>query len=198
VKGGACARSTRPLRVGGVEQTIVRAGLLFVCALCALIGCKPSSDLNESRQMPKLPPPPDAGAVSEIVVAVDIDGRAGPAIDRAKLEATPSDFTDGDHRAWRIETLLGAPAERDGATFTVTGDQDVAIVLRHPKGDADHIPILALNRRGQLFAAMVERSNPFPNYHGQGHRLERRGDPLPRVEGVKRIAVSVESENDGH
>jgi hypothetical protein len=45
---------------------------------------------------------------------------------------------------------------------------------------------------------MVERSNPFPNYHGQGHRLERRGDPLPRVEGVKRIAVSVESENDGH
>jgi hypothetical protein len=142
--------------------------------------------------MPKLPPPPSAIASSDIAVAVDIDGHPAPVIDRAKLDATRPDFVDGDRRAWRIETLLGAAAEREGATFTVTGDHDVAIVLRRPTGDDDRIPILAVNRRGQLFAAMVETSDPFPSYHGQGHRLERRGDPLPRVEGVKLVVVSVD------
>ncbi|MGO9711117.1 MAG: hypothetical protein ACLQBL_19810 [Polyangiaceae bacterium] len=142
--------------------------------------------------MPKLSPPPDSSAPSELAVAVEIDGHAAPPLDHAKLDATRPDFVDGDRRAWRIETLLGASAERDGAIFTVTGDQDVAIVLRHPKSDDDRAPVLVMNRRGQILAAMVVKSDPFPSYHGQGHRLERRGDPLPRVEGVKRIVVSLD------
>jgi hypothetical protein len=142
--------------------------------------------------MPKLPPPPSAEAPAELSVTVVVDGQAAPAIDRAKLEGTPADFTDGDRRAWKIETLIGALATRPGAAFTITGDKDVAIVLRHPRSASDEAPVLVLNRRGQLLAAMVESDAPFPGYHGQGHRLERRGDPMPRVEGVKRIEVSVE------
>jgi len=167
--------------------------VLFVLAAAATACSRPSADPNESRQMPKLPPPPAAEAPVDLSVAVVIDGQAAPPLDRARLDATPADFTDGDRRAWRIETLLGAPASRAGAAFTVTGDKDVAIVLRHPRSASDEVPVLALNRRGQLLAAMVESDEPFPGYHGQGHRLERRGDPLPRVEGVKRIEVSVES-----
>jgi hypothetical protein len=172
----------------------MRLGVVFLCILSAGMGCKRSDDLNESRQMPRLPPPPEASAPSQLFVVVDVDGHAAPPIDRAKLDATPSDFFDGERRAWRIEKLLGSLAERDGATFTVTGDQNVAIVLHHAASDADRIPVLALNRRGHLVAGIVEKSDPFPSYHGQGHRLERRGDPLPRVEGVTRIAVSVEAD----
>jgi hypothetical protein len=168
-------------------MVVVRPGVL--CILLALAGCKRSDDLNDARQMPKLAPPPEAGAVSDIAVAVEIDGHAAAALDRAKLDATPPDFVDGERRAWRVETLLGLPASNDGATFTVTGDRDVAIVLRHTSADPDLLPILAVNRRGQMFGAMVEKSDPFPSYHGQGRRLERRGDPLPRVEGVKRVVV---------
>jgi hypothetical protein len=166
----------------------MRSGVLFI--LLVLTGCKRSDDLNASRQMPKLAPPPEAGAVSDIAVTVEIDGHPAPVVDRARLGGTPPDFTDGERRAWRVETLLGLPTDQDGATFTVTGDHDVAIVLRHTSTDPDLIPILAVNRRGQMFAAMVDRSDPFPSYHGQGRRLERRGDPLPRVEGVKDVAVT--------
>jgi hypothetical protein len=169
---------------------MVLVRLRLLCVLLVLLGCKRSDDLNDARQMPKLAPPPEAGAASDIAVTVDIDGHAAPTIDRAKLDATAPDFVDGDRRAWRVETLLGLPVNDDGATFTVTGERDVAIVLRHTSADPDLLPILAVNRRGQMFAAMVEKSDPFPSYHGQGRRLERRGDPLPRVEGVKRIVVT--------
>ncbi|HEY3820011.1 MAG TPA: hypothetical protein VGL81_22755 [Polyangiaceae bacterium] len=162
----------------------------FVLAVL-LTACKrPSGDANESRQMPKLPPPPAVEAPAELSVAVVVDGQAAPALDRARLDAVPADFADGDRRAWKMETLLGEPASRPGAAFTITGDKDVAIVLHRPRSAADEIPVLVLNRRGQLLAAMVESDAPFPGYHGQGHRLERRGDPMPRVEGVKRIEVS--------
>jgi hypothetical protein len=36
---------------------------------------------------------------------------------------------------------------------------------------------------------MVAPGDPFPAYHGQGRRLSRPGDPLPRVGGVTRIRV---------
>ncbi len=170
---------------------LVRLAILVLIGASFLpVGCKRSEDLNGSRQMPRLAPPPDAGVVSDVTVTVEVDGRAAPSLDRAKLDATPPDFTDGDRRAWRVETLLGLPAADDSLTFTVTGDHDVAIVLHHASTDPDLLPILAVNRRGQMLAAMVEKSDPFPSYHGQGRRLERRGDPLPRVEGVKHVAVT--------
>jgi hypothetical protein len=170
-----------------------RLAVLLVLAFGITACTKPSSDPNESRQMPKLAPPPDADAPAELSVTVVVDGQPAASLDRAKLDATPADFTDGERRAWKIETLLGAPASRAGARFTITGDKDVAIILHHPRTPDDELPVLVLNRRGQLLAAMVASTEPFPSYHGQGHRLERRGDPMPRVEGVKRIEVALEA-----
>lgn len=71
--------------------------LLFAFGITACT--KPSSDPNESRQMPKLAPPPDADAPAELSVTVVVDGQPAPSLDRAKLDATPADFTDGERRA---------------------------------------------------------------------------------------------------
>jgi hypothetical protein len=172
--------------------------LLFI-VLATGPACKPSSEgANESKQMPRLPPPPSDGTpAANFSVTVEIDGMPAAALDRARLDATAPDFSDGDRRAWKVETLLGSAASREGATFTITGDKDVAVVLHRPRGATDAIPVLAVNRRGQLMAAMVELDDPFPPYHGQGRRLERRGDPLPRIEGIKSIVVSIQRPDAG-
>ncbi len=172
----------------------------FVVALgavaCVAIGCKRSSDQNESKRMPKPPPPPDAEASAELHIAVEIDGKADVAIDAAKLNATKPDFVDSDRRAWRIESLVGAPAKRDGTVIAVTGEKGLTVTLHQPKSDKDPLVVLVVSRRGEVVAAMVEPDEPFPQYHGHGGRLGRRGDPLPRVAGVTKIAVSVEVAGD--
>lgn len=165
----------------------------FVAVLFfALVACKRSSDQNESKRMPKPPPPPDAEASPELHIVVEIDGRAAATIDAAKLASTKADFVDAERRAWRIETLVGAAAQRDGTVIAVTGEKGMTVMLRQPKTDKDPLAVLAVSRRGDVVAAMVEKEDPFPPYHGHGGRLGRRGDPLPRIAGVTKIAVSVE------
>jgi hypothetical protein len=46
-----------------------------------------------------------------------------------------------------------------------------------------------LTRRGDIVALLVDPADPFPSYHGQGRRLGRPGDPMPRIAGVKKIRV---------
>ena len=172
----------------------------FVLAIGAAasiaIGCKRSSDQNESKRMPKPPPPADAEASSELHIAVEIDGMADVAIDGTKLNATKPDFVDSERRAWRIESLIGASAKRDGTVIAVTGEKGVTVTLHQPKSDKDPLAVLVVSRRGEVVAAMVEPDEPFPQYHGHGGRLGRRGDPLPRVAGVTKIAISVDAAGD--
>jgi hypothetical protein len=171
---------------------------VVLLALAGAGACKrATSDANESKQLPKLAPPPEAGAATGLRIDVTIDGAPSAAIDHQKLDATKPDFEDGERRAWRIDTLVGAAGQREGAVFRVDGDKGMSVLLRRPEGDNDALPVLVLNRRGELLAAMVERSNPFPPYHGHGGRLERRGDPLPRVTGVTKIGVAVELADSG-
>lgn len=164
--------------------------LLLSIALLSIAACKTQSDQNESKRMPKPPPPASAEAPAQLAIPVDVDGKPAAPIDAAKLAATKPDFAEGEHRAWRIESLVGAAASRDGASIAVTGEKDVTITLHPPKTDKDPIAVLVVTRRGEVIAAMVERDDPFPAYHGHGGRLGRRGDPLPRVTGVTKIAVS--------
>jgi hypothetical protein len=163
----------------------------FIAGTLSLVACKTQSDQNESKRMPKPPPPPDAEAPSELHIAVEIDGKPDHVIDAAKLAATKPDFADGERRAWRVETLVGAAAKRDGVVIAVTGEKDVTVLLHQPKTDKDPLAVIAVSKRGDVVAAMVEADEPFPPYHGHGGRLGRRGDPLPRVAGVTKIAVSV-------
>ena len=172
----------------------VRAAL-WLCALAALAACSRSSeDLNDTKRMPKPPPPESTAAPRALHVAVVVDGvEAGP-FDAAKLDATPPDFADAERRAWRIESLVGPAATRAGAVISVTGDKGVSIVLRHadPGAGAGRppVPVLVVTRRGEVVAAMIEPDDPFPAYHGRGGRLGRRGDALPRIAGVTRIRVA--------
>ena len=174
------------------------AALTVLAVAVSGSACKrPTSDANESKQLPKLAPPPEAGTSTSLRIEVTIDGAPAKPIDHTRLDAAKADFEDGERRAWRLDTLLGAAGQRDGAVFRVDGEKGMSVLLRRPSGEQDPLPVLVLNRRGELLAAMVERNNPFPPYHGHGGRLVRRGDPLPRVTGVTKIGVALESADAG-
>src|SRR6185436_304687 len=115
-------------------------------------------------------------------IAVEIDGQERPVIDAAFLAARAPDFADSERRAWRIDSLLGAPAQREGAVIAVTGEHGLTIELgRGDDAGAGPVPVLTVSRRGEVLAAMVESTDPFPPYHGRGGRLGRPGDRLPRI-----------------
>jgi len=165
--------------------------LTLALALAGAAGCQKASESSEAKRMPKPPPSTETGDLGDKVrIDVEIDGKPGPAIDGPKLAATTPDFKDEEHRAWRMTTLLGPAADRDGVEIAATGDKDVTILLPRPRAKADPVPVLTVNRRGEVFATLLAPDDPFPQYHGRGCRLARPGDPLPRVAGVKKIKVS--------
>jgi hypothetical protein len=170
---------------------------LMLAALCLSlvvsgVACQKSTDADATRQMPKLPPPPQVALPPALQIAVDIDGVVAAPIDAARLNALKPDFQDPERRAWRLSTLLGASVLRPRAVVAVTGDKDMTVLLRQPKSDKDPLPVLTESRRGGIVAAMIMPDDPFPPYHGQGRRLMRPGDPLPRISGVTRLHVYVE------
>jgi hypothetical protein len=172
--------------------------VLLVTVLLAALGgagvaCTKASDSADGKRMPKPPPPAQSAApTTASTVLVEVDGAPAPAIDAARLASVPPDFKNDEHRAWKLTTLLGAPAQRDGAVIAATGEKDITIVLKKPLKEKDPVPVLIVNRRGELFCELVSADEPFPAYHGQGGRLARPGDPLPRVGGVTKIRVYVE------
>jgi hypothetical protein len=168
--------------------------LALVVALILLAGCQRASESSEAKRMPKPPPSAETAEIGDkLHIEVEIDGKPAPAIDAAKLAATTADFKDDEHRAWRMTTLLGPAAGRDGGEIAATGEKDVTIVLPRARTKADPVPVLTVNRRGEVFATLLAPDDPFPQYHGRGGRLARPGDPLPRVAGVKKIKVSAVS-----
>jgi hypothetical protein len=166
-----------------------------ISALFILAACKePKTDRNEAMLMPKPPPPPVAEVPASLHIPVEIDGRAADPIDAKKLGARKADFQDNEHRAWRMADLIGAPADRSDTVFTIVGDSNFRVTMPHPKKAGDLVPVLMLSRRSEITAAMVKPDDPFPAYHGQGRRLERGGDPLPRVaKSVAKILVTYDA-----
>jgi hypothetical protein len=163
--------------------------LVMCLTLLVWSGCQKASDAAGDKQMPKLPPPPKVALPAELRIAVEIDGKEAPALDAARLNAVKPDFEDAERRAWRLATLVGPAAARPNAVAAVTGEKDMTVVMRQPRTDKDPMPVLTQSRRGGIVAAMVSQSDPFPPYHGQGRRLARPGDPLPRIDGVTKIRV---------
>jgi hypothetical protein len=162
----------------------------LACVLASAIACTKASESTDAKRMPKPPPAPAADAGEAIRIDVELDGVALPPLDAAKLSATPPDFHDDEHRAWKISTLVGPAAAGPRAKITVTGPKDVSIAMRNPKAPGDPLPVLSMNRRGEAMAGLVPADQPFPAYHGQGGRLSRPGDPLPRIVGVTRIQIT--------
>jgi hypothetical protein len=162
--------------------------MLFLLLLApASVSCTKASESSDAKRTPKPPPSASAEPSDAVRIDVTIDGKPAAALDGPKLAATAPDFKDGEHRAWRVATLLPA-AGREGAVVAATGEKDVTILL-HARADA--VPVLEVNRRGDVFCGLVSPDQPFPSFHGRGGRLARPGDPLPRVTGVKRLEISL-------
>jgi hypothetical protein len=164
--------------------------IALAAALVALAACQKASESSEAKRMPKPPPSAETADSAKVHIDVEIDGKPAPAIDGARLAAATPDFKDEEHRAWKIATLVGPAADRDGMDIAATGDKDVTILLPRSKAKGDPVPVLTMNRRGEVFATLLAPDDPFPPYHGRGGRLARPGDPLPRVAGVKKLRVT--------
>jgi hypothetical protein len=50
-------------------------------------------------------------------------------------------------------------------------------------------PVLFLTRRGEVIVAALDPKDPFPKFHGQGGRLHRAGDSMPRVASVAKLEI---------
>jgi hypothetical protein len=159
--------------------------------LVTLAACSKPSESTDAKRSPR--PPPSSGEMipASIHLDVEIAGTAAAPIDAARLSATKPDYADDEHRAWRIATLLGPAAARPGAVVSAIGDKGVSLDMPAPAGSSDPVPTLWLNRRGDVMAGLVAPDDPLPGYHGKGGRLNRPGDPLPRLVSPTRLRVSV-------
>jgi hypothetical protein len=124
-------------------------------------------------------------------IDVEIDGVAAAAIDAPRLSAAKPDFADDEHRSWRLATLVGPAATRPGAVVAAVGDKGVALEMPAGASASDPTPVLSLNRRGDVVVGLVTPDDPFPDFHGKGGRLNRPGDPLPRLASPTKLRVYV-------
>jgi hypothetical protein len=168
-----------------------RALLAALAVVIAACGCSRPSESTDAKRSPKPPPAETVTIPAALHVDVEIDGAPAPAIDAARLTATKPDFSDEEHRAWRLATLLGTPATRPGVAFSAIGDKGLSLEMRPGAAPSDPAPALSLNRRGEVVVGLVAPDDPFPDFHGKGGRLNRPGDPLPRVSGPTKLRVYV-------
>ncbi|HSN31550.1 MAG TPA: hypothetical protein VLU41_02610 [Ideonella sp.] len=173
-----------------------RAALVgFAIAAASLLvmasgGCQKASDATQAKRMPQPPPARELSVPDGLRIDVVVAGQPAPAIDAARLRATPPDFIDRERRAWRLSTLVGAAAATPGTEFVVSGAPAAGLVLTEPASASDPQPALMLNRRGEVVATMLTPNAPFPSFHGAGGRLGRPGDTIPHLAGVVKVVVA--------
>ena len=152
---------------------------------CVLVACSRASE--ESKQLQDQPPPKEVTVPAGLSIAVEIDGATGPAITTDTLKAVKPDFSDVDRRAWLIPTLI-TDASPVGTVIEATTPSGVSVKFAHPTTDGLE-PVLFLTRRGEVIVGAIDPKDPFPRYHGQGGRLHRAGDSLPRVAPVTKLSI---------
>lgn len=158
--------------------------LLIVLALAA---CSKASSEGDKKQWQESPPPKEVTVPAGLSIAVEVDGAPSAAITSAVLGASKPDFADVDHKAWRIATLVSVAGP--GSTLEASAPSGVAVKFALPMADGLE-PVLFLTRRGEVIVSAVDPKQPFPNYHGQGSRLRRPGDSMPRVAPVTKLVIT--------
>jgi hypothetical protein len=154
----------------------------------ALVACSRASDEGSAKRWQEAPPPKEVDVPAGLSIAVQVDGQDKPAITSDVLVKTKPDFIDDDHRAWRIPTLV-PEALPQGSVIEAASPTGVAVKFSHPTPEGLE-PVLFLTRRGEVIVAALDPKDPFPKYHGQGSRLRRPGDTMPRVQPVTKLAIS--------
>ena len=157
--------------------------LLFVLLAAA---CSKASQQSDRLQR-EAPGSGDSHVPADVSIAVAVDGADKAPITSATLAATKPDFVDPERRAWRVATLV--PEATTGSQVEAAGPTGVAVKFASPTPDGLE-PVLFLTRRGDVVVAAVDPKDPFPKYHGQGGRLHRAGDTMPRVSPVARLAIT--------
>lgn len=155
--------------------------------IVALAGCSRGSDESKAKQWQEQPPPKEVTVPAGLSIEVTVNGAAHTAITSQTLETTKPDFADPEHRAWRIPTLVADATP--GSTVEAAAPSGVAVKFAEPTQDGLE-PVLFLTRRGEVIVAAVDPKDPFPRYHGQGSRLKRPGDSMPRVAPVTKLSVT--------
>ncbi len=159
--------------------------LLIAIALCA---CSRASDSGEAKKWQEAPPPKEVSVPAGLSIAVQVDGADKPPITSDVLKTTKPDFSDEDHRAWKVPTLV-AEAAPAGITVEAAAPNGVAVKFAHPNAEGLE-PVLFLTRRGEVIVAALDPKDPFPKFHGQGSRLRRPGDTSPRVAPVTKLSIT--------
>ncbi|HVV84705.1 MAG TPA: hypothetical protein VHE35_16685 [Kofleriaceae bacterium] len=150
-------------------------------------GCGRAEDSSGAKRTPRPPAPPRVDLPADLRIAVTIDGVPAQAVDAGLLGQLAPDFVDTERRAWRVRRLvpaLGGP----GAAVEAVGGNGISVRFEATSGEGLE-PVLFLTRRGEVVVAMVDPAKPFPEFHGQGGRLGRPGDPLPHVGRVTELRV---------
>ena len=164
--------------------------IAFVSTFVAALGLAcAKGEPNEGKRMPRLAPAPAEKIPEGVSIAVEIDGREAAPITTATLTSLTPDFADSQRRAWRFTTLVGEAAGRTGTIVAVTPAKASEIELRLPTNGSAQVPVLMISRRGDVIAELLDPSQPFPEFHGQGGRLGRPPEPSPRVTGVQRVRI---------
>jgi hypothetical protein len=166
---------------------LTAATLSFACA------CSKPSETTDAKRSPKPPPSASVAIPATLHVEVEVDGAPAPPIDAARLSAAKPDFSDDERRAWRLTTLLGPATSRPGVVIEALGDKGLGLEMRPTAGPSDPTPVLSLTRRGEVVIELVSPDDPFPGFHGKGGRLNRPGDPLPRVSSPTKLRVYLAS-----
>jgi len=163
--------------------------LAMACMLLGpLAGCSRAGSEGEAKQWATSPPAKDIPIPASLSITITVDGGAKPAITGASLGGTHPDFADDDHKAWLIPTLIPEAAPAGSAVEAMSGT-GVSVKFARPTAEGLE-PVLFLTRRGDVIVSALDPKDPFPRYHGQGGRLRRAGDPMPRVSAVARIEVT--------
>jgi hypothetical protein len=160
----------------------------WVAALLVVaFACSKASNEAETRQWPEPPPAKEVSIPGKLEIAVTVDGAARPAITAESLRGVPPDYADAERKAWRIPSLV-AEAGTAGVV-EATSPAGVSVKFSHPTPEGLE-PVLFLTRRGEVIVAALDPKAPFPRYHGQGGRLRRAGDQMPRVAPVSRLDIT--------
>ena len=159
----------------------------WIAAVVVIAACSKASNEAETRQWPEPPPGKGVSIPAKLEISVTVDGAAKPAITADTLRGVKPDYADDDRKAWRIPSLVGEAAPP--GVVEATSPAGVSVKFSHPTPDGLE-PVLFLTRRGEVIVAALDPKDPFPRYHGQGGRLHRAGDQMPRVGPVARLDIT--------
>jgi hypothetical protein len=155
----------------------------------ALVACSRASEEGGAKKWQEAPPPREVSVPGGLSIAVTVDGADKPPITSQLLESAKPDFVDPEHRAWRVATLIAEA--KPGTVVEAASPNGVAVKFAQPTPEGLE-PVLFLTRRGEVIVAALDPKDPFPRYHGQGSRLRRPGDTMPRVVPATKLAVTTQ------